>query len=110
MRPANGAGNQNSYYYSNTAVNSGLNLFSSVARYVIGFEPGSKSSISSSLTPFSGLNGAITGNAIETLTGLKTGCGEHLLVLDALVMSANALTPGTLFKASSGWHQDSQDR
>jgi hypothetical protein len=54
------------YPYSNTAVNDGLNLTSSVARYVIGFEPGSKTTLNGGLTGQSSLYGATSaGNAID---------------------------------------------
>jgi alpha-tubulin suppressor-like RCC1 family protein len=85
------------YPYSNTAVNSGINLFSSVARYVIGFEPGSRQNLySGSLTPISGLAGATSGNSIENADFTQNWMWGTASDTNALVLSANSLRNGTL--------------
>jgi alpha-tubulin suppressor-like RCC1 family protein len=85
------------YEYSGTSVENGLNSFSGVPRYVIGFEPGSKQNqLGGSLIPFSTLYGAISGNAIDNANWTQNWQWSTASDTNALVMSANNLSSGNL--------------
>jgi alpha-tubulin suppressor-like RCC1 family protein len=90
------------YEYSGTTVENGLNDFSGVPRYVIGFEPGSKQNLySGALTLMSTLAGATSGNAIDNANWTQNWMWGTASDTNALVMSANNLTSGTLQSLST---------